>query len=91
MRVVDSMLRACCGGRATATVSHRRGALGTLDIIEEALYYADMAFLVSLVVGLGVGGLYAVLEVRSPAPPAVALLGLLGMVVGEYVVIHLRS
>jgi XapX domain-containing protein len=50
-----------------------------------------MAFLMSLVVGLGVGGLYAVLEVRSPAPPAVALLGLLGMVVGEYVVVHLRS
>jgi XapX domain-containing protein len=45
-----------------------------------------MAFMTSLVVGLGVGGLYGVLEVRSPAPPAVALLGLLGMVVGEYVV-----
>lgn len=67
------------------------GALRTLDIIEKALYSFGVAFLMSLVVGLGVGGLYAVLEVRSPAPPAVALLGLLGMVVGEYVVSHLRS
>jgi XapX domain-containing protein len=50
-----------------------------------------MVFLVSLVVGLGVGGLYALLGVRSPAPPAVALLGLLGMVVSEYVMVHLRS
>jgi XapX domain-containing protein len=91
MRVVDSMLRACCGGRITPSVSHRGEVLGTLDILESSLYYAGMAFLMSLVVGLGVGGLYAVLEVRSPAPPAVALLGLLGMVVGEYVVIHLRS
>jgi XapX domain-containing protein len=49
-----------------------------------------MAFLISLVVGLGVGALYALLGVRSPAPPAIALLGLLGIVLGEYVVIHLR-
>jgi XapX domain-containing protein len=62
-----------------------------LDKIEDILHCVGMAFLMSLVVGLGVGGLYAVLEVRSPAPPAVALLGLLGMVVGEYVVVHLRS
>jgi XapX domain-containing protein len=48
-----------------------------------------MPFLLSLVVGLGVGGLYAVLDVRSPAPPVVALLGLLGMVIGEYVVTRL--
>lgn len=85
------MLRACCGGRTTPPVSHRRGALVTLDIMEYSLYSFGVAFLMSLVVGLGVGGLYAVLEVRSPAPPAVALLGLLGMVVGEYVVSHLRS
>ena len=50
-----------------------------------------MAFLMSLAMGLGVGGLYALLAVRSPAPPVVALFGLLGMVVGEYIVVHLRS
>jgi XapX domain-containing protein len=37
----------------------------------------------SLVVGLGVGVLYGLLRVKSPAPPIVALLGLLGMVLGE--------
>ncbi len=39
--------------------------------------------LVSFVVGLGVGILYGLIRVKSPAPPIVALLGLLGMVMGE--------
>jgi XapX domain-containing protein len=38
---------------------------------------------ISFVVGLGVGILYGLIRVKSPAPPIVALLGLLGMVVGE--------
>jgi len=37
----------------------------------------------SFVVGLGVGVLYEHIRVKSPAPPIVALLGLLGMVLGE--------
>ena len=32
------------------------------------------------------GVLYGLLQVRSPAPPAIALVGLLGMLVGEQVV-----
>lgn len=38
---------------------------------------------VSFLVGLFVGVLYGVIRVKSPAPPIVALLGLLGMVLGE--------
>src|SRR5271154_954346 len=38
---------------------------------------------VSFAVGLLVGALYGVIRVKSPAPPIVALLGLLGMVLGE--------
>jgi XapX domain-containing protein len=38
---------------------------------------------ISFVVGLGVGVLYGLIRVKSPAPPIVALLGLLGMVLGE--------
>src|SRR5260221_8912167 len=38
---------------------------------------------VSFVVGLGVGVIYGLLRVKSPAPPIIALLGLLGMVGGE--------
>jgi XapX domain-containing protein len=41
------------------------------------------AYLLSFAVGLAVGVLYAVLRVKSPAPPLIALLGLLGMVLGE--------
>jgi XapX domain-containing protein len=41
--------------------------------------------LISFVVGLLVGVLYGVIRVKSPAPPIVALLGLLGMVLGEQV------
>jgi XapX domain-containing protein len=39
--------------------------------------------LISFAVGLFVGVLYGVIRVKSPAPPIVALLGLLGMVLGE--------
>ncbi len=40
-------------------------------------------YLVSLGIGLLVGVLYALLGTRSPAPPVIALLGLLGMLIGE--------
>ena len=40
-------------------------------------------FLLSFLAGILVGVLYAALKVRSPAPPLVALTGLLGMVLGE--------
>jgi XapX domain-containing protein len=40
-------------------------------------------YAISLVIGLVVGVFYALIKVRSPAPPIVALIGLLGMVVGE--------
>lgn len=38
---------------------------------------------ISFVVGLLVGVFYGVIRVKSPAPPIIALLGLLGMVLGE--------
>jgi len=40
-------------------------------------------YLVSAVAGLLVGGLYALAQVRSPAPPLVALVGLRGIYLGE--------
>ncbi len=43
-------------------------------------------YIISLAVGLLVGLIYALLQVRSPAPPAIALVGLLGMLIGEQVV-----
>lgn len=43
-------------------------------------------YLLSLGAGVLVGVIYALLNVRSPAPPVVALLGLLGMLVGEQAV-----
>lgn len=44
------------------------------------------SYLVSLGAGVAIGVFYAVCKVRSPAPPGIALLGLLGMVAGERVV-----
>jgi len=41
--------------------------------------------LVSFAVGAFGGVLYAVIKVKSPAPPVIALLGLFGMVLGEQV------
>lgn len=42
-------------------------------------------YLISLAVGVLVGVIYGVLNVRSPAPPVVALVGLLGILAGEQV------
>ena len=43
-------------------------------------------YLVSLGAGLLVGIVYSLLSVRSPAPPVVALVGLLGILVGEQII-----
>ncbi|MEL6103419.1 MAG: DUF1427 family protein [Pseudomonadota bacterium] len=48
-------------------------------------------YLVSLAVGLGIGIVYGLLAVRSPAPPIIALIGLLGMLAGETAVQWLRG
>ena len=45
----------------------------------------------SFVVGLGVGVLYGLIRVKSPAPPIVALLGLLGMVLGEQLGVWIQT
>jgi XapX domain-containing protein len=50
-----------------------------------------MPYIVSLGVGLGIGIIYALIDVRSPAPPLVALAGLLGMVLGEQAVLRMRG
>jgi XapX domain-containing protein len=43
-------------------------------------------YLVSLGAGVLVGVIYSVLNVRSPAPPLIALVGLLGILVGEQLI-----
>ncbi|MBS0339106.1 MAG: DUF1427 family protein [Proteobacteria bacterium] len=42
-------------------------------------------YLVSLALGLLVGVIYALFQVRSPAPPVIALVGLLGILLGEQI------
>ncbi|MBY8823662.1 DUF1427 family protein [Sphingomonas colocasiae] len=42
-------------------------------------------YLLSLGAGLLVGIVYSLLNVRSPAPPTIALIGLLGILLGEQV------
>ena len=43
-------------------------------------------YLLSLGAGLLVGVVYSLLNVRSPAPPVVALVGLFGILIGEQVI-----
>ncbi|WP_019832756.1 DUF1427 family protein [Sphingomonas sp. PR090111-T3T-6A] len=43
-------------------------------------------YLLSLAAGILVGGIYALLGVKSPAPPTIALIGLLGILLGEQAV-----
>jgi len=48
-------------------------------------------YLLSLAAGVLVGVIYGLIAVRSPAPPIIALLGLLGMLAGEAAVQWLRG
>ncbi|NOD62365.1 MULTISPECIES: DUF1427 family protein [unclassified Ruegeria] len=48
-------------------------------------------YLISLAAGLGIGVIYGLIAVRSPAPPIIALLGLLGMLAGEAAVQWIRG
>jgi XapX domain-containing protein len=48
-------------------------------------------YIVSLALGLLVGVIYALFQVRSPAPPVIALVGLLGILVGEQLPPLVRS
>jgi XapX domain-containing protein len=43
-------------------------------------------YLIFLGAGLLIGMIYTVLNVRSPAPPLIALVGLLGIVCGEQII-----
>lgn len=47
-------------------------------------------YLLSLGAGVLIGVFYALFKVRSPAPPGIALIGLLGMVLGEPLLPMLR-
>jgi XapX domain-containing protein len=49
-----------------------------------------IGYLVSLLMGLAVRLTYGFVQVRSPAPPLIALVGLLGMVLGEQAVDTVR-
>ena len=49
------------------------------------------SYLASLILGVAVGVVYGLVKVRSPAPPAIALLGLLGMLAGEQAISLVRS
>lgn len=44
------------------------------------------AYILSLFAGLLVGLFYSLANIRSPAPPVIALVGLLGILVGEQLI-----
>jgi XapX domain-containing protein len=50
-----------------------------------------MSYIISLGVGFVVGLFYWLLKVQSPAPPLIALAGLLGMVLGEQAIPMVRA
>lgn len=49
------------------------------------------SYFISMGAGVLIGLVYALLKVRSPAPPAVALAGLLGMLLGEQIFSHMAQ
>jgi len=57
-----------------------------IGIINAVQRGANMVYLISFGAGILAGVLYGVINVRSPAPPAIALIGLLGMLAGEQIV-----
>ena len=44
------------------------------------------SYIISLTVGLLAGVIYALINVNSPAPPVIVLVGLFGMLVGEQLI-----
>ena len=48
-------------------------------------------YLISLAVGVLIGVIYGLLNVRSPAPPNVALMGLLGILLGEQAIAAVKA
>lgn len=48
-------------------------------------------YVISLAAGVLIGVIYGLLNVRSPAPPYVALLGLLGILLGEQAVAAVKT
>jgi XapX domain-containing protein len=50
-----------------------------------------MPYLISLAAGFVVGLLYCLVRVQSPAPPLIALAGLLGIVLGEHTIPVVRA
>jgi XapX domain-containing protein len=48
-------------------------------------------YLLSLGAGLLIGLIYSMLGVRSPAPPAIALVGLLGILAGEQALPYVKQ
>lgn len=57
--------------------------MGSLHWAHQPTGVNPMNYLISLAIGLFVGVIYGALDFRSPAPPAIALVGLMGMLLGE--------
>jgi XapX domain-containing protein len=49
------------------------------------------SYFISLAIGIFVGAIYGFIRVRSPAPPLIALIGLLGMLAGEQVPLLIKQ
>jgi XapX domain-containing protein len=64
----------------------RRGVVRSRPHRRRGGVAALFTYVISLGAGLLVGAIYALLGVRSPAPPVVALVGLLGILLGEQIV-----
>ena len=71
--------------------SRRRAGPSSGSSLPFSLEFTMSTGLISLAAGVLIGLMYAVLKVRSPAPPALALIGLLGMLAGEQAMRHLLS
>ncbi|WP_428944422.1 XapX domain-containing protein [Pantoea sp. FN060301] len=44
------------------------------------------SYIIALATGILAGVVYAMIDVNSPAPPIIALLGLFGMLIGEQII-----
>ncbi len=72
---------------AGRTRLRRRSQGGRIAIVGFAIRRSAMKiYLLSAGAGILVGVIYSLLNVRSPAPPLVALVGLLGILIGEQVI-----
>jgi XapX domain-containing protein len=83
--------RGCRSPTSRATWARSAAPAGPCGALDRVRISTMTSYLTCAAVGLLAGLLYSLIRVRSPAPPAIALIGLLGIVIAQSLVMGLKA